>query len=183
MVALSGLWLPIVLSAVFVFIGSSIVHMALGYHKGDWTALPDEKKAREALRGTPPGNYFVPHCTGMKALQDEAMQAKFKEGPVALLLVRPSGPPTMGKSLVQWFVYSVVVSFFVAYVTSRTVGAGGDYLQVFRVAGACAFLAYAGATPTESIWKGVRWSATAKHLFDGLIYALLTAGTFGWLWP
>jgi hypothetical protein len=24
---------------------------------------------------------------------------------------------------------------------------------------------------------------TIKHVIDGLIYGLLTAGTFGWLWP
>jgi hypothetical protein len=27
------------------------------------------------------------------------------------------------------------------------------------------------------------WSIVLKESFDGLIYSLLTAGTFGWLWP
>jgi len=27
------------------------------------------------------------------------------------------------------------------------------------------------------------WVVTFKHLFDSLIYALLTAAIFAWLWP
>ena len=36
---------------------------------------------------------------------------------------------------------------------------------------------------SESIWKGQSWSTTLKFVFDGLVYGLLTAGVFGWLWP
>jgi len=35
----------------------------------------------------------------------------------------------------------------------------------------------------NAIWKGQPWSVTLKEIFDGLVYGLLTAGTFGWLWP
>jgi hypothetical protein len=89
----------------------------------------------------------------------------------------------MGKALGFWFVFCLVISLFVAYLTGRTLGPGADYLAVFRVAGTTAFLGYAAAQATDSIWKGQAWGATCKHLLDGLIYALLTAGTFGWLWP
>ena len=58
-----------------------------------------------------------------------------------------------------------------------------NYLEVFRVAGTTAFLGYAAAQVQDSIWKGQPWGVTLKHVLDGLIYALLTAGTFGWLWP
>ena len=109
--------------------------------------------------------------------------AKFEEGPVGFMTVIPSGAPAMGQSLVLWFVYSVVVSLMVGYLTSRTVAPGADYLQVFRVAGTSACLAYAGAEPVRSIWWGRRWSVTLKQLVDGLIYGLVTAGAFGWLWP
>jgi hypothetical protein len=34
-----------------------------------------------------------------------------------------------------------------------------------------------------SIWYSRAWINTIKSTIDGLIYALLTAGTFGWLWP
>jgi hypothetical protein len=54
---------------------------------------------------------------------------------------------------------------------------------VFRFAGTTAFLGYAFALAHDSIWFKRRWSTTVKFLFDGLLYGLLTAGTFGWLWP
>ena len=75
------------------------------------------------------------------------------------------------------------MGLFVAYLTGRFVGPGADYLQVFRLSGTAAFLTYAVAEPVSSIWKAQPWGATAKHMFDGLLYSLLTAGTFAWLWP
>ena len=54
---------------------------------------------------------------------------------------------------------------------------------MFRFVGASAFLAYTVALWQNSIWLKRAWSSTLKHTFDGLVYALVTAGTFGWLWP
>ena len=116
-------------------------------------------------------------------MKDPELLKKFEEGPVGFFTILPSGPPAMGKCLLQWFVYSVAISFMVAYVTGRTVAPGTEYLRVFRVAATVAFLAYAGAEPIASIWKGRKWSTTLKNVFDGLIYAWLTGGVFGWLWP
>jgi hypothetical protein len=184
MVGITALWLPILLSAVFVFVASAIIHMGLRYHQTDFTAVPGEDKVRAAMRdeGIGPGNYHFPFACGMGELKNPDVIAKFKEGPVGLLTVMPSGPPSMGKNLVQWFIYTVIASILIAYVTGRTLGADAHYLQVFRVAGAVALLTYAGAAPVDSIWKGQKWSTTIKNVFDGLVYALLTAGTFGWLW-
>ena len=53
----------------------------------------------------------------------------------------------------------------------------------FRFVGCTAFIGYAVALWQNSIWFKRKWSTTAKNTFDGLVYALLTAGTFGWLWP
>lgn len=183
MVPFVALLLPIALSAVLVFIASSVIHMALSYHWTDWHKLPEEDAIRAALRGTKPGNYSVPHCTSMSEFKQEATMKKWAEGPVGFITLLPTGPPKMGKQLTLWFAYSLAVGIFVAYLTSRTLQAGSDYLSVFRVAGTTAFLVYAGAEPVQSIWKGIGWGATAKAVFDGLIYALLTAGTFAWLWP
>jgi hypothetical protein len=44
-------------------------------------------------------------------------------------------------------------------------------------------MAYGLGNLSNSIWKGQPWSMTIKEVIDGLVYALLTAGTFGWLWP
>jgi hypothetical protein len=89
----------------------------------------------------------------------------------------------MGKNLVQWFLYCLVISIFAAYLSGRLLAPGTAFLQVFRVVGTLAWLGYGAAHAQESIWSGRSWAVTLKHLFDGVIYALLTAGTFAWLWP
>jgi hypothetical protein len=184
MVAISALWLPILLSAVIVFVASSLLHMVLTYHRSDYHKLPNEDAVGAAIRAgnAAPGQYLIPHMSMTEMRSPEGIE-KFKKGPVGMLFLRQSGAPAMGKNLVQWFVYSVVIGVFVAYVASRTLGAGAPYLKVFRVAGTVAFLAYAAGAPIDSIWRGQTWGATVRAIFDGLVYALLTAGTFGWLWP
>lgn len=182
-IQLMSLWLPIVLSTVAVFFASSLVWMVLQYHNSDWAKLPDEEAARSALDGVAPGQYSVPHAASNEARKSTEWQEKCKEGPTAMLVILPSGLPAMGKQLGQWFVYCLVISFLVAYVASATLSADANYLQVFRIVGTVAVLAYAGAAAQGSIWFGHTWSRTVKDIIDGLIYGLLTAGVFGWLWP
>jgi len=184
MVPLTSLVLPILLSAVFVFIASSLLHMVLQYHRSDYTPLPDEDKVVSALRsaGLKPALYVFPHCTP-KEMKSPAMQEKYKQGPVGLLTVFPSGLPNMPKFLGMWFGYCLVISFFAAYLTGRTVLHGAPYLAVFRVAGTATFFAYGLGPLVNGVWRGVPWSSVLKESFDGLIYSLVTAGTFGWLWP
>ncbi len=185
MVYVTALWLPILLSALLVFIASSIIHMVLPYHRSDHKKLPNEEKLLEAMRneGVAPGNYAFPCPASPQEMRSSEMIEKYKKGPVGMVNVMPSGPPAMGKHLLKWFIYCLVIGVFVAYVAGRTLSAGAEYLAVFRIAGTVGFLGYSGAHATDSIWKGQTWSATIKHMFDGLIYGLLTAGMFGWLWP
>jgi hypothetical protein len=185
MVTLGALWLPILLAAVFVFITSTIVHMLLGYHNRDYVKLPNEDAVRAALRaGNPePRQYIIPHCAGMKEMDTPEMRQKFAEGPVGVLNLKPAGNVGMGPSLTQWFVFTLVISFFVAYVAIHALPVGSPYLKVFQVVGAVAFLAYAAGQLPASIWMGKPWAVAVKEVFDGLLYALVTAGTFGWLWP
>ena len=140
MVPITALWLPILLSAVIVFVASSILHMVIPIHKSDYRILPDEDKVSDALRSagvTPGPMYHFPHTT-MKDMKSPATIEKFKRGPVGFIIIRPSGPPGFVKNLVQWFVYSIVVSIFAAYLTGRTHSSGANYLEVFRVAGCAA---------------------------------------------
>jgi hypothetical protein len=185
MVSLISLWLPIVLSAVAVFLASWIVHMLLRYHRSDYKPLPDEEGVVGAMRAAKltRGVYGFPHCDDPKDHSSPEMKEKFEKGPFVVLTVMPPGVPRMWKYLVGWLLYCLVLTFCVAYVASRTLVAGTDYLAVFRVVGAVAFLGYFGAEPIASIWKGQPWLTTLKNGLDGLIYALLTAGFFGWLWP
>jgi hypothetical protein len=184
MVPLSALWIPILLSAVIVFVASSIMHMLLPYHRGDYRQVPDEDKVRAALRaaGVRQGLYMFPYSTP-KEMRSPATLEKFKEGPVGMMSIAQNGPVAMPKLLGLWFSYSLLISFFVAYLTGHTVSSGVNYLVVFRVAGTAAFMAYGFGSISNAIWKGQPWAMTAKEVFDGLVYGLLTAGTFGWLWP
>lgn len=185
MITIPHLWLPIVLSAVIVFVASSVLHMVLKYHNADYKQLSNEDEVRAAIReGNPgPGQYVVPFCPNMSELKTPAMTQKFTEGPVGLLLLRRSGPPRMGGSLVQWFVLLLVISIFAAYVAGRTLAPGTDYLAVFRIVGSVAIVGYAVSAAQSAIWRGMPWSAAIRDIIDGIIYGLLTAGTFGWLWP
>lgn len=184
MVPLTALWLPIVLSAVIVFVVSAILHTVLTYHQSDCHQLPDEAKVLDVLRaaGLKRGYYHFPYCNH-KDMKSPAVQEKFKQGPVGMMTVFPSGPPAMGKFLGQWFAYCLIIGFFVAYLTGHTVAAGANYLAVFRVAGTAAFLAYGLGQLSNGIWKGQPWGMTIKEVADGLLYGLVTAGAFGWLWP
>jgi hypothetical protein len=100
-----------------------------------------------------------------------------------MLTVFPNGQPSMGMNLVLWFLYIAVIGFFSAYVAGRTLSIGADFLHIFRLTGVTAFLGYSAALWQMSIWYRRAWSTTIKSTVDGLIYALLTAITFVWLWP
>lgn len=185
MVSLTSLWLPILLSSVIVFIVSSIIHMGPFWHRSDYPKLANEDKVMDALRplALPPGDYMMPRASGAAEMRSPEFAEKMKKGPVTVLTVIPNGPMTMTKSLVQWFIFCIVVGIFAAYIAGRALPAGAQYLRVFQLAGATAFIAYAVALWPMSIWYRRAWSLTVKATVDGLIYALLTAGTFGWLWP
>jgi hypothetical protein len=185
MVSLMSLWIPILLSAVIVFVASSIMHMLLSYHKSDMGKIAKEDEAIAALRplNIPPGDYFMPHADSMKAMKDPVFLDKMKAGPVVYFTVLPSAVPSMGPSLVLWFLYSVLVSVIAAYVASHALRRGANYLEVFRFVGCVSFTGYALALLQNSIWYKRNWGTTLKYIFDGLVYGLLTAGTFGWLWP
>ena len=185
MVSLTALWLPILLSAVVVFLASSVLHMVLKYHFKDYQKLPDDEGIRAFLRdkGLQPGNYAFPCPDDPKEWQSKEFAKKFVEGPVGFMNVKPSGPPAMGKYLATWFAFCVVIGIFCAYIASITLAPGTEYMTVFRITSCVAFVAYGVSSVSESIWKAQRWGTTIRFIVDGLIYSLLTGGVFGWLWP
>ena len=185
MVPLSALWLPILVSALIVFVASSIIHMAPLWHRNDYPAPPDQDAATAALRplNIPPGDYMIPRAPNMAEMKKPEFQDRMNRGPNVIMTVLKPGPLAMGPTFVQWFIFIIVVSIFSAYVASRAVGPGQDYLDVFRFAGTTAFLAYSMAVWPLTIWYHRGASYAIKDTVDGLIYGLLTAGTFGWLWP
>jgi hypothetical protein len=185
MVSVLSLLVPILVASVIVFIASSILHMASPLHKGDLKRVPNEDGVMAALRpfNLAPGDYAMPLASSMAGMSSPEFQAKMEKGPVIVMTVRPSGKFTITPNLIQWFIYSIFVSLFAGYVASASLPAGTDYLKVFQITGAVAFTGYSMGLPQASIWGGKNWGTTARGMFGGLIYGLLTGGTFGWLWP
>ena len=185
MTTLPDLWLPILLSGALVWIVSAVVWMALPHHKSDYRGLPDEEAVRGALQpqNLAPGLYNIPNIASREAMKEPENQRKFAEGPVAFMTVLPNGDPAMAGRMVTTFVYFLIAGAAVAYVTGRALAPGAECMEVFRLAGAVAWLLYGWGRVLESVWFGLPWSQQVKQLFDALLYALVTAGTFAWLWP
>jgi hypothetical protein len=185
MVSWSALLLPALVSAVLVFIASSLIHMVVQWHTSEYRTLPNEDDVRAAIgKSRPaPGKYVMPYCKDAKDMASPEMVKKLTDGPNVVMYVRPNGVVGLGAFLGTWFAYTVVVSLVAGYVARITVPSGADFLLVFQVVGAAAWLAYAWAIPSDSIWMGKPWKSTAVYMFDGLIYAALTAASFAWLWP
>ena len=185
MVSVLSLLLPIALSAVIVFLASSIIHMVTKWHKGDLKKFSNEDAVMAALRplNLQPGNYLLPAPDSINDMKSPDFLAKLNAGPVAFITVRPNGMTSMGRNLGLWFLYSIIVSVFAGYIAGVAFGPGTEYLKIMQVAGCVAFIGYALAQLHESIWWGRNWGWTARTMVDGLLYGLLTGGTFGWLWP
>ena len=185
MVPLTSLWMPILLSAVLVFVASSILHMVLPYHRSDYARVPSEPEVMAALQpfGLRPGDYFMPAASGPKEMDTPAFKERWQRGPVVVMTVLPPSASFVGPTLGKWFAYSVVVGVFAAYLAGRALGPGATYLQVFQFAGCTAFVGYTLALWQMTIWYRRKLSTTVKSTIDGLLYAALTGGAFGWLWP
>ena len=185
MTALAALWLPILLSAVFVFIVSSLIHMTPLWHKNDYPAMPNQDQVSAALRSLaiPPGDYVIPRANDMKEMRTPEFKEKFKTGPVVFMTILANPKMSMTRPLTLWFIYILITNFLAAVVACWTLAPGADRQMVFWVVGTVAFIGYAAALWQLSIWYGRALSVTIKSTIDGLIYAAITAGTFVWLWP
>lgn len=184
MVELSSIWMPILLSAVFVFIASSILHMMIPIHCKDYSALPgeDEILATMGKHEITPGLYRFPFCASMKEMGNPDHMEKVNRGPNGMLTITPDGPMAMGKYLLHWFAFSLLITLFVGYLSSMALAAEASSREVFRFAGTAATLGFAVPALADSIWKAVPWPVTLRFFFDGAVYSLVTGATFAWLW-
>jgi hypothetical protein len=184
MVTLVSLWLPILVSAVIVFIAANIFWMALPFwhHKDYGTLAPEQSDAIVgSLKSAASGQYMVPSVNWGKLTKEQ--QATVQAGPGGLLIIRNPMAFSFGPKLISFFLYNVAVITVVAYVASLALERGAKYPHVFRVAGSAGMLGYCFHTISDSIWYGRTWSSTVKFIIDGIVYGLLIGGTFGWLWP
>ncbi|MFK8017290.1 MAG: hypothetical protein AB8G17_17840 [Gammaproteobacteria bacterium] len=179
------LWMPILLAAFLAWLSSSLIHILLKYHNGDYLELGNEDDVANAIRaGSPsPGVYTIPFCVDMKKMGDPAMQEKFANGPVSFVTVFPNGMPQMGKLIGQQMLFFLFGCFLIAYCAGLALAPGAEYLAVFRFVSAVGFLTFGWGLIPFSIWYGLSALTTAKYMLDALIYALIVAGVFAWLWP
>jgi hypothetical protein len=184
-VPVTSLLLPTLLSAVLVFLASSIIHMVLKYHSKDYRKVEKEDELLDAFRRLNVGaaDYCMPYAGSAEAMKDPAFLEKCKKGPTVLMTVIPGREIAMGAQLGQWFLYSVVISLMTGFIAGTVLPPGEDYHEVFHLCALVSFMGYAMALPPFSIWYKRNWGTTMRSMVDGLFYALLTAGTFGWLWP
>jgi hypothetical protein len=185
MVSFDQLWLPMVLSAVFVFIVSSILHMVLRFwHAPDCKGFSNEDEVGAAMRkgNATAGLYMIPYCTP-EQMKSGAMNEKFKSGPCGVVFLRQPGLMNMGKFLGQWFAFILFVSFACAGLAGHAIPAHTDFRLVFHTVGVAAFMGYGFGVIPDAIWWGHPWRSAIKHLIDGLIYGVITGATFAWMWP
>ncbi|MEW6338538.1 MAG: hypothetical protein ACOY3Y_04545 [Acidobacteriota bacterium] len=179
------LWLPIVVSAVVVFVVSALIRMATPWHRGEYPRLPNEDAFMDAVRplGIPPGDYMVPRAASAAAARSPAFADKLRRGPVMLLTVSPNGSASMVRSLTGWFAYALAVGAFTAYLAGHVLPFAASATVVFEFVAVAAFVGYSLALWQMSIWYRRDLLTTLRATVDGLVHALVTAGVFAWLWP
>jgi hypothetical protein len=183
MVPLTDLWLPILVSAVFVFIASNILWMALPFwHYRDYKKVPNQSAFVDAAKSLASGLYIFPWMDWKTMTPEE--KAAAQTGPSAMMIVRNPATFKFPKSLLLYFLYCLLGSVMAAYVAGATLAPGTAYMQVHRIAGTAGILFWAfGTNISDAIWYGKPWSVAIKHVIDGVIFGFLIGGTFGWLWP
>ncbi len=178
---LLSLWLPIALSTVAVFVLSAVFWMAPLHHKNDWRKLPNEEAVLDVMRNVPPGQYMAPWCEPAEMKTEEGKR-RFQQGPHVSIYRRASAP-SMGRNLVLTFLAFLVTNVFLGYLAAAALDPGAEYLKVFQIVGTAGFMAYGFAGLLPAIWFGKSLRSVVTDLFDALVYGLVVAGFFGWLWP
>ena len=177
---LTALFLPIVLSAIVLFFCSFLSWMVLRLHAKDWGKLKNEDdflKATKDLELTE-GSYMFPHCNGSSDMKSEEFKKKMQEGPNGVITVFPK--TDMRRNLGLTFLYFLVVSFCLAYLTSLAHERGAEFMEIFRFVSTAGLMTYLAAIICHAIWFNSR---IIGHIIEALIYAVVTGAIFGWLWP
>lgn len=184
-VSLMQLWLPIVIATILAWISSSLIHILLKYHNADYQRLDNEADVAAAIGAGSPqkGVHSIPYCIDMKEMADPALQKKFSDGPVAFVTVFDNGMPNMPKLIGQQIIFFLIGCTLIAYCATLSLTAGTPYMEVFRLVSAIGFLTFGWGQVPFGIWYGHRWATVGRFLLDALIYGLIVAGVFAWLWP
>lgn len=179
----SLLWLPTIVSAVFVFFTAALIQMLTPWHHSDYGTLPDEEAFRAAVGplAIPPGDYTVP--VPVKNMRSPEFAKKVEDGPRVMMTVFPNGMTGMGSMLLYQFIFTLFVSWFAGHVAQLAFGNSPMTHDILHVVATMSFAAYGLALWPLAIWYRRSLKTTIKANIDALIYAAITAATFVWLWP
>ena len=181
---LAGLSIPILLSAIAVFVISLAGRLLIGHHKADWNELPEEGDTMEFLRksGIKPGCYIFPLVHSKEHRTDELKEQRLEAGPWGTIHVWTS-QGNLGSRLLQTFTFHLVASFFIAYLGTLAIEPGAGFLKAFQVTGTAGILAYAFGGVPNAIWFSRHVRPAVLDVVDGICFGLITGVVFGLLWP
>lgn len=181
---LAALWIPILASAVAVWIASAVIWMALPHHRKDMRKLPDEDAFMAQVRaaGISPGAYAFPYCPSHADGQKPEFKKKWEEGPTGYLSVW--GKMSMGRNMILTFLVYLVTGTLIAYLGwAGLPHEDAGFGRVMQVTGTAGVLAYCIAFIPNGIWFQMPGRAMLMNLIDGVAYGLITGAIFGVLWP
>tara|TARA_R110002096_G_scaffold344921_2_gene537795 strand:+ start:28332 stop:28916 length:585 start_codon:yes stop_codon:yes gene_type:complete len=184
MVGLAELWMPVLISAVAVFVASSVIWMALPIHKADIKFIPNEDEFTSAIKplNLKPGLYMYPNCANSKDYKSEAFMDKWKAGPWGMITVM-GAPPNFMMNLVKCFLSYLAITAMAGYLAGIGLGPGAEYMDVFRVVGTAAILGFCMGSFAGDFFLGKPTRFIITSFIDGVIFALITAGIFAAMWP
>lgn len=177
------LWLPILVSAVAVFVLSAASHMLLPWRRDEFRGIPGHEAIQAVVKDLPPGQYLFPAGLDPRERGGKEWLARWAAGPSGWLTLVPREPIAMGRNMAQSMLAYLVVSFLTAYLATFALGAAPASFTVFRFVSTLGVLTYATGTSFTSIWYGRPWKAFAADVLDAVVLAFAMAAVFAWLWP
>ena len=176
---LINLWLPVLLTAIALFIASSVCWTVLPHHENDFEKADSEDELMSSIRqlNLKPGKYMFPFMKHSEQSQQEMID-KYTAGPRGTLVLWDM--PNMGRNLGLTFVFFLLIAIVTAYIGWEALGADAGFLKVFQIIGALSVLVHCSSGQLNAIWFPRK---TSMDFVDGIAYGIITGLIFALLWP
>lgn len=161
------------------FAWGAFAHKVLNCGEDSLQRLPNETAVMATLRETTPldGLYMFPHWDESlpEDAQMTALEKKYQEGPVGMLVYRRAVSEVMPPSMFfKEFFGGLVASAIAAFILSRL---SWGVLATARAAGLCAVAMWCTHSFSEWIWWGYPWSWVMDALFEQTVGWILAGGS------